>query len=145
MECQKDWGLNDLDVVDYLVEQMNVKLATGEAFYQLQPPHFIALANFLLDHPNACQASQAIQRVGDYVAANSTQFAMEDKASIMRSLMSARYKTTAGEATKLTPAGIRQSIKASFGILGEHPKVDLGFSATDDRYSIHFKDIETTM
>lgn len=145
MECQKDWGINDLDVVDFLIEQMNVKLATGEAFYQLQPSHFITLANFLFDHPNAFLSSQVIQRVGDYVVINSTQFTLEEKNVIMRSLLAARYKVRAGEETKLTPASIRQSIKASFGLQEDKPGIDLGYSVTDDRYSIFFKDIETGM
>jgi hypothetical protein len=145
MECQKDWGINDLDIVDNLIEQMNVKLAVGEAFSQLQSSDYITLANFLFDNPNAQLASLVIQRVGDYVSGNPAQFTIDERNSILRSLMSARYKVNVGEPMKLTPESIKKTLRTGFGIPEERMDIDIGHSAADDRYTVYFKDIDTRL
>lgn len=47
MSCYRFSGMNDPDIQDRLIEQMNAKLTSGEAYYQLQPRDYINILEFL--------------------------------------------------------------------------------------------------
>lgn len=144
IECYHTWGINDMEAVEFIIEQMNVKLTTGEAHSQLQAEDYNKIVQFLITHIDLPLASQVVQRIGDYVSANPHRFTIEQRNILFHSVVAARYKSGKGESVKQTPEDIRQSIMTGLN-LPDKSSVHLGKSAVDDSYTIFFKDSKTRL
>lgn len=144
IECFNAWGINDVETAEFIIEQLNVKLTTGEAHTQLEGDDYLRIVEFVKTFKEAPQASQVVQRVGDYVTANPNRFMIEEREEILHSMTEARYKFRVGESIKQTPEDIRQSIRTGFN-LTSRPDIDLGNSVVDDSYTLFLKKSKTKM
>lgn len=144
LQCYPHVELNDLDVIDYLVEQLNTKLATGEAFAELSGDDYTKLAACLKDHPNSPLTPQVLQKVQDYVLTNSAQFTIEERNSIIRSISSMRFKSNYASPHKQTPSEVKNAIRTGLGIK-ESKDVDVNYSPVEDCYSMYFHNTKTRL
>lgn len=144
LQCYPHVELNDLDVIDYLIEQMNTKLATGEAFSEMTSDDFMRLATSLRTHPNSPLTSQVLQRVVDYVAANSAQFSIEERNNIVRAIASTKLKHNLSTPKKQTPEEVKAALRFGMGVK-ETKDIDLNYSPVEDCHSVYFAATQTRL
>lgn len=136
--------INDIDVIDYLFEQLNTKLATGEAYSELSSDDYVRLSDSLKANPNSPLAPQVLQRIYDYVTANSSQFSIDDRNNILRNLATTKFKNNMIMPQKQTPEEVRNSIRFGLGVK-ETKEIDLNFSPVEGCYSLYFTGTKTRL
>jgi hypothetical protein len=142
LQCYPHVDINDLDVIDFLIEQMNTKLATGEAFSELSSDDFVRLTTSLKSNPNSPLTPQVLQRLDDYVTNNPSQFSIEERNKILRSIGSTKFKNNISTPVKQTPADVKNAIKFGMGVK-ETKEIDLNFSPVENCYSLYFTGSQT--
>jgi hypothetical protein len=136
--------LNDLDVIDFLIEQMNTKLATGEAFSELSSDDYVRLTSSLRVNPNSPLTPQVLQRVDDYVTNNPSQFTIDERNNILRSIASTKFKKNISTPVRQTPADVKNAIRFGMGVK-ETKEIDLNFSPVENCYSLFFAGNQTRL
>lgn len=144
LQCYPQVELHDLDVIDYLIEQMNTKLATGEAYSELSSEDFMRLASSLRNNPNSPLTAQVLQRINDYVMTNTSQFTIEERNSILRTISVLKFKNNYSTPQKQTSEEIKNAIRFGMGVK-ESKEIDLNYSPVEDCYSISFPNLNTRM
>ena len=144
LHCYPQLELHDLDVVDYLIEQMNTKLATGEAYSELNSEDFVRLSASLKANPNSPLAPQVMQRLQDYVTASMSQFSIDDRNFILRNISHAKLKSNTSVPGKNTPEEVRSALRFGLGVK-ETKEIDLTYSPVEGCYSLYFPATKTRL
>lgn len=127
-----------------MIDQLNLKLASGQAFSQLQADDYNTIVKFLIANIHAPLASQVVQKIGDYVTANPHYFNTEQRNLVLRSVLTANYRAKVSEPEKQTPEDIRRSLKSAL-YLSDRPDIDIVNSAVDNSYTLILKDSQTRL
>lgn len=144
MYTYEDWAIDNLDIIDYLIEQMNTKLITGEAQSYLNKDDYNKIVNFACQHIAAPFATHLIQQVGDYVSANLQLFSLEERNTILRSLMAVNYSSRVNTLATQQEEDGSKAVRRELNV-NDRADIDLARSPIDCSYSLLMKDCNTRL